>query len=66
MLDGCVVGIVYRDHLGIALDCGLGALIMTTANGVFSTSYRLIIGWPLYLASKDDDLLDDTGSLILE
>jgi hypothetical protein len=66
MLDGCIVGIVYRDHLGVALDCGLGALNDHSQWSIQHVSYKSIIGYTLYLASKDDDLLDDSGSLILE
>ena len=39
---------------------------MSTTNGVLSISRITIIGWILYLASKDDDIIDDPGSLVLQ
>jgi hypothetical protein len=61
LLDGFIVGIVNLDHLGVALNGALGPLV-GTANEYSGISR---IGWILYLASKDDDLLDDSGSLVL-
>ena len=57
--------IVDLDHLGVALD-RLGALQSMESPYSAYITYNLIIGWDTYLAGKDDDLLDDPGSLVLQ
>src|SRR6267154_6286868 len=66
VLDGCFIVVVDLDHLGIALNGGLGALCVHSQWSTQHIMYDLIIGWILYLTSKDDDLLDGPGSLVLE
>ena len=63
MLDGFTVGIVDLDHLGVTLNGVLGVLNGPQPNVIMNS---LLIRWILYLAGKDDDLLDDSSSLVLE
>ena len=66
MLDRCLVGIIDLDHLGVTLNGVLGALSIHSQGSTQPVVYNLIIRWILYLAGKDDDLLDDSSCLVLE
>ncbi len=66
MLDRRLVGIVDVDHLGVALNGVLGALRIRSQGSTQYITYNLIIRLLIYLAGYDDDLLDDSSSLVLE
>ena len=62
VLDGLVAGIVNLDHLDVPFNRGLGALSLHSRSVLSDIAYRV----DTYLAGKDDDLLDDTGSFVLQ
>jgi hypothetical protein len=66
VLDRCLVGIIDLDHLGITLNGVSGALRIHSQGSTQHIMNNLLIRWILYLAGKDDDLLDDSSSLVLE
>lgn len=64
LLDGVVFGIVDLDHLGVSLNGGFGSL--QPIRGTQHIMYSQIIGSILYLAGKNDNLLDGPSSLVFQ